>query len=56
MLLDFQVQSLGFGSWIQNLLRLVPVHRLRVGWLEGVPREETMLKGHLPRVMHHQEY
>jgi len=30
--------------------------RLRVGWLGGVPREQTMLKGHLPRVMYHQVY
>ena len=27
--------------------------RLRVGW---VPREQKMLKGHLPRVIHHQVY
>jgi len=35
--------------------------RLRVGWLngfslEGVPREQKMLKGHLPRVIYHQVY
>ena len=31
--------------------------RLRVGpSLGGVPREQTMLKGHLPRVIHHQVY
>jgi len=27
--------------------------RLRVGW---VPREQKMLKGHLPRVIYHQVY
>jgi len=30
--------------------------RLRVGWLNGVPREQTMLKRHLPRVIYHQVY
>jgi hypothetical protein len=32
--------------------------RLRVGWLngEGVLREQTMLTGHLPRVVYHQAY
>jgi len=38
--------------------------RLRVGWLNGylihyiggVPREQKMLKGHLPRVIYHQVY
>ena len=33
-----------------------PGHRLRVGWLTGVPREQKMLKGHLPRVIYHQVY
>ena len=33
------------------------VDRLRVGWLnEGVPREQKMLKGHLPRVIYQQAY
>ena len=44
------------------------VDRLRVCWLNGfsfitftgslggVPREQKMLKGHLPRVIYHQEY
>ena len=26
--------------------------RLRVGWLNGVPREQKMLKGHLPKVIY----
>ena len=31
--------------------------RLRVGWLlGGVPREQKMLKGHLPRVIYHRVY
>jgi len=33
--------------------------RLRVGWLNGlggVPREQKMLKGHLPRVIYRQVY
>ena len=33
--------------------------RLRIGWLNGlggVPREQKMLKGHLPRVIYHQVY
>jgi len=38
-----------------------PDDRLRVGWLNGhslggVPREQKMIKGHLPRVIYHQEY
>ena len=39
----------------------VSVDRLRVGWLNGfswalggMPREQKMLKGHLPRVTYHQ--
>jgi hypothetical protein len=32
------------------------VDRLRVGWLGGVPREQKMFKGHLPRVIHHRVY
>ena len=40
-------------------VRLIPsstsVDRLRVA-LGGVPREQKMLKGHLPRVMYHQVY
>jgi len=28
----------------------------KVWYLGGVPREQKMLKGHLPRVMHHQVY
>ena len=34
----------------------ISVDRLRVGWLDGVPREQKMLKGHLPRVIYHQVY
>jgi len=30
--------------------------RLRVGSLGGVPREQKMLKGHLPRVIYRQVY
>jgi len=49
--------------WLLEMLgvRHTPVtfvarERLRVGWLGGVPREQKMLKGHLPRVIHHQVY
>jgi hypothetical protein len=30
--------------------------RLRVEWLNGVPRRQKMLKGHLTRVKHHLVY
>ena len=40
--------------------RVHEVDRLRVGWLNGsysgVPREQKIFKGHLPRIMHHQVY
>ena len=29
---------------------------LRVGWVNGPPREYMVLKGHLPRVIHHPVY
>ena len=45
---------------------LFEVQELRVGWLNGlsfsistgagVPREQRILKGHLPRVIYHQVY
>ena len=34
---------------------LSPFDRLKVG-SGGVPREQKMLKGHLPRVIYHQVY
>jgi len=37
-----------------------PFDRRRVGWLNGflggVPREQKMLKGHLPRAIYHRVY
>jgi hypothetical protein len=48
----------GFRAWGLGMR----VDRLRVAWLngisclEGVPREQNMLKGHLPRVIYHQVY
>ena len=46
-----------------NIHQFSIVDRLRVGstdirgtYLKGVPREQTMLMGHLPRVIYHQVY
>ena len=42
-----------------NTLVFQAVDRLRVDWLNGlgeVPREQKILKGHLPRVVYHQIY
>ena len=57
-------------AFLQDQFRsspMVGVDRPRVGWLNGfsfiastgacgVPREQKMLKGHLPRVIYHQVY
>ena len=51
--------------YVESLFRISfqkysPVHagdRLRVGWLNGgVPREQKIIKGHLPKVIYHQVY
>ena len=35
------------------LAQRIPIHHVS---LEGVPQEQKMLKGHLPRVVYHQVY
>ena len=40
------------GEVFERLCNQVSVDRLRVGW----PREQKILKGHLPRVIYHQVY
>ena len=48
------------GFLVGGYAGLIINDRLRVGWLNrfsspgGVPLEQKMLKGHLPRVIYHQ--
>ena len=55
------VAPFGVWCWGVQAWGSLGVDRLRVGWLNGfslggVPREQKMLKGHLPRVIYHQVY
>ena len=51
----------GYGvTWQQRVALSALIDSVLVGSSEtslgGVPREQKMLKGHLPRVIHHQVY
>ena len=51
-----QFQKERRGKEIQFYRQIESARAHRVSWLGRVPREQKMLKGYLPKVIHHQGY